>query len=32
MNAYTIQKNFKLAEDPLEAFEYTELPALDIAL
>jgi putative SOS response-associated peptidase YedK len=32
MYAYTIQKDFKSQEDPLAAFEYEELPALDIAL
>lgn len=28
MNAYTIRKDFKAVPDPLEAFTYTELPAL----
>ncbi len=32
MTAQTIQKNFKIAEDPLEEFKYAELPALDIVL
>ncbi|MFT3680715.1 MAG: SOS response-associated peptidase [Ferruginibacter sp.] len=32
MNAYTIRKDFKQLEDPLEQFEFNELPALDIAL
>lgn len=32
MNAYTIQKDFKSAYDPLEPFEYEDLPALDIAI
>jgi putative SOS response-associated peptidase YedK len=32
MNAYTIQKDFKISEDPLAEFEYEELPALDISL
>jgi putative SOS response-associated peptidase YedK len=32
MTAYTIQKDFKNAADPLAAFEYEDLPPLDIAL
>ena len=32
MTAHTIQKNFKLAEDPLQEFEYAELPPLHFAL
>lgn len=30
MHAYTIQKNFKRAENPLEAFTYPELPELQV--
>lgn len=30
-SAYTIQKDFRTAEDPLAEFEYEDLPALDIA-
>lgn len=32
MNAYTIRKDFKTAPDPLEPFEYEDLPPLDITL
>jgi putative SOS response-associated peptidase YedK len=32
MSAHTIAKDFKLAEEPTASFEYSELPALDIAL
>lgn len=31
MNAHTIPKEFKLLEDPVQEFEYTDLPPLDIA-
>jgi putative SOS response-associated peptidase YedK len=29
MNAYTIDKSFRTASDPLEQFEYEELPPLN---
>jgi putative SOS response-associated peptidase YedK len=32
MSAYTIAKDFKTAVNPLEPFDYEELPELDIAL
>ena len=32
MTAYTIRKDFKTAPDPLQPFEYEDLPHLDIAL
>ncbi len=32
MTAYTIRKDFKTALDPLEHFEYEDLPPLDIAI
>lgn len=32
MTAHTIQRNFKIAEDPLAEFEYPELPDLDFAI
>ena len=32
MTAYTIKKDFKTAADPLEPFEYEDLPPLDIAV
>ncbi len=32
MYAYTIRKDFKTADNPLEPFEYEELPGIDIAL
>ena len=31
LSAYTIQKSFKAAEDPLEAFTYDDLPSLELA-
>lgn len=32
MFAYTIRKDFKQCDDPLEEFDYSELPRLDIAI
>jgi putative SOS response-associated peptidase YedK len=32
MDAYTIAKDFKIAEDPLQEFIYDDLPVLDIAI
>ncbi len=32
MTAYTIKKDFKTSADPLEPFEYEDLPPLDIAV
>jgi len=31
MFAHTISKDFKFADDPIAAFEYAELPSLEIA-